>query len=135
MDWEFQARDASQAASAHSAFVAFIRNMCTSDSDFYGAAIVFTELVANVVRHAPGPIEITLDADTQGSVMLTVRDTGPMFTPAPSLPDLKSESGRGLFLISQFCAGVFVAQTATGKSVSAVLPLTMQRWSESSKRA
>jgi PAS domain S-box-containing protein len=65
------------------------------------AELVFGELAGNVVRHAPGAIEVVLDR-TGGEIVLHVIDNGPGFERAPMLPiDVMSESGRGLFIVSQ----------------------------------
>src|SRR5579863_606206 len=71
MEWQYQAIDAKEALSARHAFVAFLREACTSKSDCAGAMVVFGELVTNVILHAPGPIEITLLSDSSGRVRST----------------------------------------------------------------
>lgn len=70
--------------------------------DEHAAVVVFTELVANVVRHAPGSIKISLECNGE-EVLLSVTDNGPGFhfsDPAP--PDMLSETGRGLFIVSRY---------------------------------
>ncbi len=64
--------------------------------------IIFGELVGNVVRHAPGSIDITLE--WEGSrALLHVIDRGKGFTYTPPVEiDLLREEGRGLWLIHQF---------------------------------
>ena len=65
------------------------------------AELVLGELAGNVVRHAPGPVEIILDFSNPHPV-LHVIDEGPGFARAPMLPqDVMSESGRGLYIVSQ----------------------------------
>jgi anti-sigma regulatory factor (Ser/Thr protein kinase) len=65
------------------------------------AELVLGELVGNVARHAPGPLEVILDFSNRRPV-LHVIDEGPGFERAPMLPlDLMSESGRGLYIVSQ----------------------------------
>lgn len=65
------------------------------------AELVVGELSTNVVRHAPGPIDVLLDCGGQLPV-LHVIDDGPGFDRAFILPrDTMSESGRGLFIISE----------------------------------
>lgn len=102
----------------------FLRTACAGQSNFGDAEIIFGELVANVVRHAPGPIQITARSDRHGIVTLNVYDTGPPFTAAPALPvSLLSESGRGLYVISQLCAHLSSMRTEIGNKVSVVLPV------------
>lgn len=102
----------------------FLRKGCTGQSDFDGAEIIFGELIANVVRHAPGPIQITARSDGRGVMTLNVFDTGPAFQIAPALPvSILSESGRGLYLVSQLCETLSSLRTELGNKVSAVLPV------------
>ncbi len=62
--------------------------------------VIFSELVGNAVRHAPGALSISISV-TDRTVCLHVIDEGPGFDRRPVLPsDIWSESGRGLFLIS-----------------------------------
>ena len=102
----------------------FLRSGCRGQSDFGGAEIIFGELVANVVRHAPGPIQITARSDGRGRVTLNVFDTGQAFTVRPALPaSLLSESGRGLYVVSKLGAHLSSIRTEIGNKVSAVLPV------------
>jgi PAS domain S-box-containing protein len=65
------------------------------------AKVVLGELVGNVARHAPGPLQIVVDLTTATPV-LHVADEGKGFTNRPALPtDVLSESGRGLFIVSE----------------------------------
>lgn len=64
------------------------------------AELVLGELAGNVVRHAPGPVEVILDFSNPSPV-LHVIDEGPGFARAPMLPqDTMSESGRGLYIVA-----------------------------------
>ena len=64
------------------------------------AELVFGELLGNVVRFAPGPVEIVLNWTHAAAPVLHVLDRGPGFTFAPKLPlDLLSERGRGLYIV------------------------------------
>ncbi|MGH7716694.1 MAG: ATP-binding protein, partial [Vulcanimicrobiaceae bacterium] len=86
--------------SQRGAFIRFLGSRCTPESDFQAAEIVYGELVANVVRHAPGPIEIMLRSNGRDKVTIEVCDTAIDFKSArPAEPSLYSESGRGLYII------------------------------------
>jgi anti-sigma regulatory factor (Ser/Thr protein kinase) len=124
MEWHFHALDATAALAARRTFLAFLRASCTPESDCEAAEIVFGELVANVMRHAPGSIDITARADAYGLVTLDVRDSGSAFTYAPALPEsVFCDSGRGLHIVSQLCAHVALESDGNGKKVSVVLPV------------
>lgn len=121
--WRFASDSAVDALSKRDDFVAALQNHSGAIVDVCAAKIVFTELAANVVLHAPGPIAITLEVGDSHAI-LTVADSGPGFIFAPSLPgDLLGAGGRGLFLVSRNCAAVSVERSeATGTRVSAILP-------------
>lgn len=128
MEWQYNAATAAEALEAREAFVNYLRNACTADSDFKAAELVFGELVANVVRHAPGPIQLSVDIDVFGSVTLEVCDTGPAFTLSPSLPsEVFSASGRGLYVVSRLCRQMTAIRTTVGNRVRVVLPVVASR--------
>jgi signal transduction histidine kinase len=123
--WTFAAEDAAEAQGMREAFLAYLRAR-GARGDYGAAAVIFGELVGNVVRHAPGRIAITVEWN--GSTpMLSVRDFGPGFAPAPqppSLPDPFAESGRGLYLIGLFGEKMWVdAPPDGGTVVTVALPL------------
>jgi signal transduction histidine kinase len=126
MEWQFNAVDAKAALLARRAFMDFLQVSCALESDCESAQIVFVELVTNVMRHAPGPIDITLQSDARGLVVLDVYDSGEGFVAEPTLPPISSESGRGLYIVSKLCAGLSSTRTASGNKVSVVLPVTTQ---------
>lgn len=124
MEWQYEAADASLALDCRQRFVDFLRPFCTVESDCLSAEIVFAELLANVVRHAPGSIAITVESDGQGLIGLDVCDTGPPFADAAALPEaLYSESGRGLFVVWSLCPHFSVTRTALGNRVHVILPV------------
>ena len=100
--WWFQADHARAAADARWAFVNQLRREGVDQEDVDIAEIIFGELVANVVRHAPGAIDIALEW-SEGSAVLHVTDRGRGFSRTPRRQDdpLK-ETGRGLWLVEQF---------------------------------
>lgn len=91
------------------------------------AELVVEELVGNAVRHAGGPIWVSLSW-LERRPTLVVTDLGPGFTLAPDevadLPDLAGEGGRGLFLVTHLADRVAVAaKRAGGTRVEARLPV------------
>jgi serine phosphatase RsbU (regulator of sigma subunit)/anti-sigma regulatory factor (Ser/Thr protein kinase) len=74
--------------------------------------VIFSELVGNAVRHAPGALSISI-SDDAGKIHLHVIDEGPGFERLPELPsNIWSESGRGLFLISALAEKLTVERLA-----------------------
>ena len=79
------------------------------------AALVATELVANVVRHARTTMEFTV-ALRDGSVWLSVRD-GSRRLPRPAEPGACDPGGRGLRLIRELTDSWGVLPVPDGKVV------------------
>lgn len=103
MWWFFAAADAVEAEWLRPAFMQYLRARGTEDSDYCAAELIFGELTANVIRHAPGEISVRVDWRDGEAPLLTVTDRGPGFRLRRGLPaDPLSESGRGLFLIDMF---------------------------------
>ncbi len=122
--WEFHAEEAIAAHARRRDFIGFLRQHGTAESDYQAAEIIFGELVANVIRHAPGPITVRVEWRT-GLPTLLVVDKGRGFSWNPVLPrDPLDESQRGLFIVQTLSADVHVAQMSGGGSgVTAVLPV------------
>ncbi len=98
--WAFHSDDAGLAHAARHAFVKLLRDADVREKQLAGAEHVFGELLGNVVRYAPGPIEIVFDWNHGAAPVLHVLDRGPGFTFAPKLPlDVLSERGRGLYIV------------------------------------
>ena len=109
MKWLFEAQDATGAYEARGDLIAYLETRATADSDIDAAALVFGELVGNVVRHAPGPIAIELHWH-EGTAVLRVRDQGPGFewSGCSHLPEPMAESGRGLFIVETIASSLAI---------------------------
>jgi len=122
--WTFEAPDAMEAEPARGKFGEWLAGV--AQGDVYGATVIFGELVGNVVRHAPGPIEMR--AEWHGAdLVLHVLDRGSGFAPSLELPaESMSETGRGFFIVDALArrADVSVARQGTGTHVRVVLPVT-----------
>lgn len=91
------------------------------------AELIFGELLGNVTRHAPGPVEVRLRWTPQAILHLT--DSGPGYeVGAPVLPPDWSESNRGLFLIEALGGEhLHTFRDNRGRNVTAVhLPVTRE---------
>ncbi|MDQ2991565.1 MAG: ATP-binding protein [Candidatus Eremiobacteraeota bacterium] len=123
MHWRYESRDAHGAYDVRSELIAHLQARATDDSDIDAAALVFGELVANVVRHAPGPISIALEWDV-GIAVLRVRDSGPGFDwRAVETPEPLAESGRGLFIVRALARHVQVRRCEPGTEAVVWLPV------------
>ena len=126
MVWSFRSADAREALSCCHQFLAAITDEAALPVDTFASSLIYSELVTNVVYHAPGGIEISVDVEDNDAV-LTVADEGPGFTLAPALPaDVLADRGRGLFLVSKFAKDVYAGTDDRGHHfVKAVLPRQM----------
>jgi PAS domain S-box-containing protein len=98
--WAFDANDVDLARAARHSFVNALRDAGVREKQLDAAEHVFGELLGNVVRYAPGPIEIVFDWMRGAPPVLHVLDRGPGFTFAPKLPsDMLDERGRGLYIV------------------------------------
>ncbi len=124
-DWTFEAPDASAALLARPAYRAYLRARADGErSDLAGAELIYAELVANVVRHAPGPIRIIVAWQQDGRATLCVRDSGSGYNPAAAISrDELAESGRGLIIVASIAKRMFVSRFDDGAAVTAVLPV------------
>ncbi len=122
--WRFEAENAKAAQDARGQFVRALREHCSDEVAIAMAELIFGELIGNVVRHSPGPIDIDLDW-SQGRPVLHVIDRGAPFTVTTGLPrDVLSESGRGLFIVRELSRSVRVEHVrGYGNHVMAELPL------------
>jgi GAF domain-containing protein/anti-sigma regulatory factor (Ser/Thr protein kinase) len=122
--WSFDAENAKAAQDARGEFVQYLRDHAENPDEISAAELIFGELIGNVVRHAPGAIDIDLEwADHTPT--LHVLDRGPAFNSDLPLPlDPLCESGRGLYIVRQLATDVRVEHVpGYGNHVTAGLPL------------
>ena len=114
--WLFHTDDVESVYRARGAFADAFRQHGGTDEDVAMAELVFGELVSNTVRYAPGRVEVIADWSGPDPV-LHVLDGGPGFRHISILPpDLLSESGRGLFIVSALTHDFRVSKRASGGS-------------------
>jgi len=127
--WVFESNDPVDACSHRNAFVAYLRDVGTPDSDFEAAELVYGELIGNVVRHAYGHIKVVVEWHN-GLATLCVADHGEGFFRDFTLPEAEGgdhrgmlENGRGLSIVRQLANAVRVDCDKSGCEVQAVLPV------------
>jgi anti-sigma regulatory factor (Ser/Thr protein kinase) len=123
--WELDVLDAVVAQQVRREFASELRGKGALQIDVENAEIVLGELLGNTVRYAPGRVDIVADWSGRAPV-LHVLDRGPGFHHIAMLPpDLYSESGRGLFIVSALTQDFRVSRRDGGGShARAVLTLT-----------
>jgi anti-sigma regulatory factor (Ser/Thr protein kinase) len=85
------------------------------------AELAASELVTNAIRHAPGACGMTLRL-SQSELTITVWDSSTE-QPAPKKADSRRIGGHGLHLVQTVSEKVVVALRATGKLITAYLPV------------
>jgi PAS domain S-box-containing protein len=119
--WAFDALDAAAARGAQHQLRERLAAMHVTLECSLSAELAIAELIGNTVRYAPGPIEILLES-VGGRTVAHVLDRGPGFEFAAKLPpDVFSESGRGLFLVSAFSDDFSVVRRPGGGSHARVV--------------
>ena len=128
--WRFDAYDATAAQRARHEFGTELRKRTRDVEDIHGAELVFGELVGNVARYAPGPVDVIVDWSTAGAPVLHVLDQGPGFQHLSIFePDIYSESGRGLFIVSTLSEDFHVVRRPNrGSHARAVLQFRHRRF-------
>ena len=126
--WVYRTSDPLTALHRRQEFMDYLRSMGSPDGDYDAAALAYGELVANVLRHAPGPIEIVLEWENEDAV-LHIIDHGNGFICTPVLPaEPLAETGRGLFLVRQLTKNLTVFRhDERGAEVRVVLPIRRKR--------
>jgi anti-sigma regulatory factor (Ser/Thr protein kinase) len=131
VDWYLDGDDASAVSLLRGEVMAYLRRHAEPESDLDAAELVFAEAVGNAVRHAAGPVWVSLTwHDVEP--MLTVYDVGPGLDPrllddperVRVADDPFAESGRGLFLMRELAPEVTARRRAeAGTVVDVRLPV------------
>lgn len=124
--WYFETDCARDALAGRPLLERYLSDHTPEGSDLFPAAVVYGELVSNVVKHAPtGGVRVWLEPHRE-KFALCINDEGSGFSAdtAARTPDDHSESGRGLFIVRQICEELsFGRMQGDGFVVRAVLPL------------
>jgi anti-sigma regulatory factor (Ser/Thr protein kinase) len=100
----------------------YLRRTARPDSDFEAAESIVGELLANVVRHAPGDFDLRLRWD-RGYAVLEMHDRGPAFDYPRPLAQPLAIGGHGLRLVATLAREVIVRRERNGNVLSVVLPV------------
>jgi GAF domain-containing protein/anti-sigma regulatory factor (Ser/Thr protein kinase) len=122
--WAFDVADSAAAYAIKRDFVHAVTERYAA-ADINACEVIFSELVGNALRYAPGRLSLGLSVDAEG-MWLHVMDDGPGFSGPPSLPnDVWSESGRGLFLVEALARDFTIRRLpGYGTYVKVLLPTT-----------
>ncbi|MDP9110728.1 MAG: SpoIIE family protein phosphatase, partial [Candidatus Eremiobacteraeota bacterium] len=111
--WRFDPRWADAAARVRKELCQAFERVSLPPARVRDAELVFSELMSNSLRHAPGTVDLILETHSD-RIVLHVLDKGPGFQFSPRLPrDLYSEMGRGLFIVASL-ANEFIVERRPG---------------------
>ncbi|BDE07407.1 hypothetical protein WPS_26830 [Vulcanimicrobium alpinum] len=113
-EWRFVSDDARTAAMVRRDVGVLTSAWTGRDDVRFPSELAFGELVANALRHAPGPVRVVLEADVAGVVTLTVEDRGPGFVARGNVVDPFAENGRGLTLVGGLADGFEIGPAPHG---------------------
>ena len=119
--WTFDSGDHDRAGLVRHAIGAKLEARGGSFEHVFNADMVYSELISNVYRYAPGPVYVRLNwrGDT---MVLHVLDDGGGFEFLPELPDdPMSERGRGLFIINALVEDFHIQRRRSGGSHARVV--------------
>ncbi|HET7814170.1 MAG TPA: PAS domain S-box protein [Candidatus Baltobacteraceae bacterium] len=114
--WQANANDETRIRKIRTELLEEIYFTHHTEETVFRCEMVLGELIGNVVRHTPGPIEIVLER-RRGSTVFHVLDSGDGFQFVPRLPlDAYSERGRGLYIAAQLSDDFSVTRRPHGGS-------------------
>jgi anti-sigma regulatory factor (Ser/Thr protein kinase) len=124
MCWTLDANDVRAARAVRKAATAALRAYAPSEATLGAAELVIGELLSNAARHADGHVCLELDHDDENA-QVSVHDTNAEFAlDIRRPPDEFSESGRGLFIISELARKISVVPlNGMGKRVTVTLDM------------
>lgn len=111
-EWRFLSTDARAASLARREIGELVAQRRPGES--FAAELAFGELIANVVRHAPGLVKARCRVAPDGEATIELDDAGSGFVPAPIPADLFAETGRGLALLRRLADDVNVGSAPGG---------------------
>jgi PAS domain S-box-containing protein len=119
--WSFDVSEPAQASSARRGLVAELQSAGMADESVLTAELIVAELLGNVVRYAPGHVDVILDYSADVPVIHII-DNGQGFEHNSRLPaDTYAESGRGLFIVNELAREFTIARAPNGGSHARVV--------------
>jgi anti-sigma regulatory factor (Ser/Thr protein kinase) len=124
--WSMVKADAREALTARHAVREFLEVQADGSSDLDAVETIVGELVANVIRHADGPIGIHVSWEGDSAVAI-VADRGPGIPVLRPVPGRDDTCGRGLMIVQALAKRVEIsARRGSGSRVVVELPVHRQ---------
>jgi PAS domain S-box-containing protein len=116
-EWRFASTDSRTSTLVRHAIGDLVANWTGRAEPFLESELVFGELFSNVVRHAPGPVDVRAAATPSGAEVV-VADRGTGFPGVPGVADQFAESGRGLHLVRALSDAVRIESSTRGTRIT-----------------
>jgi PAS domain S-box-containing protein len=111
--WSFSSGDGRTSTAVRRDIGALVAEWSARPETQFASELAFGELIANAVRHAPGPVRVIVQRNGH-AVRLIVEDRGEGFVPRAAADRLDAESGRGLMLVRAIADGLAIEATPLG---------------------
>ncbi len=105
-EWRFTSGDFRTGAMVRRDVGALVAGWTGRPDARFAGELAAGELLANAIRHAPGPVRVVVAADAAGNATLVVEDNGAGFTAGAVPADPLAERGRGLPLVESLADSV-----------------------------
>ncbi|HZZ64684.1 MAG TPA: ATP-binding protein [Candidatus Baltobacteraceae bacterium] len=122
--WYFETDSPRDALEGRRLLERYLADHC-EEPDLFPASLIFGELVANVIKHAPpGGVRVWLEPEGE-RFALCIIDAGSGFSESDlhKEPEYTEESGRGLLIVQSVSEDFQFGQCGQGFLVRAVLPV------------
>jgi serine phosphatase RsbU (regulator of sigma subunit)/anti-sigma regulatory factor (Ser/Thr protein kinase) len=121
--WSFSAADQQAAQAARNELYALLLRSGMAPDDCTACELIFGELIGNVARHAPGPLEAALEFRDDRAVLHVIDRGGGYRIARLVAADVFDEGGRGLWLAQRLGSMLEVEPIpGFGTRTSAILP-------------
>jgi PAS domain S-box-containing protein len=116
-EWRFASSDGRTATLVRHAIGELVSAWTGRGDTVLESELVFGELFSNVVRHAPGPVDVRAAATAKGAEIVVI-DRGDGCPGAGGPADQFAESGRGLYLVRALADDVRIEPSARGTRIT-----------------
>ncbi|HTD38416.1 MAG TPA: SpoIIE family protein phosphatase [Candidatus Limnocylindrales bacterium] len=116
-EWRFSSEDGRTGAKIRQEIGELIARWTGDENARFASELAFGELIANAVRHAPGPVRALATTEGDGVAHLVIEDSGTGFAASENeLPDPLAETGRGLSLVRAVADVIRIDRTSRGST-------------------
>ncbi len=113
-EWRFSSGDGRTGAMVRREVGELVAGWTSRSEARFAGELALGELLANAMRHAPGPVRVVARGEAGGNATLAVEDDGPGFAARERIVDPLAEQGRGLQLVEAVADRVRIESAPSG---------------------